>query len=269
MTQDVRYALASVEHASELSRLEKLQAINDPTTLARLDEIGIGAGWRCLEVGAGAGSIARALAARVGPGGEVVAADIDPRFLADFPGESRRVLRHDLREGPVPPGDFDFAHARALLAHVEDLQGALRHLVESLRPGGVLLCEEPDYGACEPCDASHPRAPVFQSYLDGVLAGDRMDPFAGRHVHRAMREIGLRDLRSSAVTELVEGGSFRARYRKETMENVREMAIEHGRYSESSFQDLMDCLDDPSFCYVDVLWVGVWGRRPGNREEKD
>ena len=34
MSQDVRYALASVEHASELSRLEKLQAINDPATLA-------------------------------------------------------------------------------------------------------------------------------------------------------------------------------------------------------------------------------------------
>jgi len=268
MSQEPRYALASVEHASELSRLEKLQAINDPATLARLDEIGVARGWRCLEVGAGAGSIARALASRVGAEGEVVAADIDPRFLADFEGEGRRVLRHDLSQGPVPPGDFDFAHARALLAHIEDLPGAVRNLVESIRPGGVLLCEEPDYGACEPCDASHPRAPIFQSYLDGVLAGDRMDPFAGRHVHAAMREVGLLDLRSSAITELVEGGSFRARYRKETMENVREMAIEHGRYTAHSFQELMDCFDDPSFCYVDVLWVGVWGRRPGTREQE-
>ena len=60
MSQDLRYALASVEHAPELSRLQKLQAINDPATLSRLDEIGVAAGWRCLEVGAGAGSIARA-----------------------------------------------------------------------------------------------------------------------------------------------------------------------------------------------------------------
>ncbi len=266
MSQDVRYALASVDHASELSRLEKLQTINDPATLSRLEEIGVAAGWRCLEVGAGAGSIARALAARVGSGGEVVAADIDPRFLADFAGENRRVLRHDLSKGPVPPADFDFAHARALLAHIEDLPGAVRHLVESVRPGGIVLCEEPDYGACEPCDASHPRAPVFRSYVEGVLAGDRMDPFAGRHVHAAMRELGLVDLRSSAISELVEGGSFRARYRKETMENVRDMAIVHGSYTERSFQELMDCFDDPSFCYVDVLWVGVWGRRPETGE---
>jgi SAM-dependent methyltransferase len=162
----------------------------------------------------------------------------------------------------VPPADFDLAHARALLAHVEDLPGAVRHLVDSVRPGGIVLCEEPDYGGCEPCDASHPRASIFRAYLDGVLAGDRMDPFAGRHVYAAMRDIGVLELRSSAITELVEGGSFRARYRKETMENVREMAIEHGSYTERSFQELMDCFDDPSFCYVDVLWVGVWGRRP-------
>jgi len=263
MQDEPRYALASVDHAAELSRLEKLQAINDPATVARLDEIGIEIGWRCLEVGAGAGSIARVLSERVGAKGEVVAADIDPRFLSEFPGANRRVVVHDLSNGPVPPADFDFAHCRAVLAHIEDLAGAARNLVDSVRPGGTVLCEEPDYGACEPCDQGHPSASIFRFYLEGVLGGDRMDPYAGRNVYAALQEAGLEDLRSSAVSEIVPGGSFRARYRKETMENVREMAVTHGSYTETSFQELMDCLDDPSFSYVDVLWVGVWGRRPG------
>lgn len=261
MTEELRYALASVEHSAELSRLEKLQAINDPATLDRLDLIGIAPGWRCLEVGAGAGSIARELARRVGDAGHVVAADIDPRFLADFPGPNRSVVVHDLSKGVVGSADFDFAHCRALLAHIEDLPGAARNLVESVRRGGVVLCEEPDYGACEPCDPDHPRAAIFRSYVDGVLGGDRMDPYAGRNMYAALRDAGLEDLRSSAVSEIVSGGSFRARYRKETMENVREMAVTHGTYTEESFQALMDCFDDPSFCYVDVLWIGVWGRR--------
>ena len=68
--------------------------------------------------------------------------------------------------------------------------------------------------------------------------------------------------KSDGRTEIVEGGSDRARYRKETMENVREMAVTHGTYTEEQFQDLMDCFDDPTFRYVDVLWIGVWGRRP-------
>jgi hypothetical protein len=202
------------------------------------------------------------MAERAGPGGEVVAADRDPRFLSDFAGEGRRVVTHDLMTGPVPPGDFDLVHCRALLAHVAEMKEAVGHLVTSARPGGVVFCEEPDYGACQACDPSHPAAQVFASYLEGVMQGDRMDPLAGRHVYAAMRRAGLEDLRSAACTEIVEGGSFRARYRRETMENVREMAVTHGSYTEASFQALMDCLDDPTFCYFDVLWVGVWGRRP-------
>jgi hypothetical protein len=90
-----------------------------------------------------------------------------------------------------------------------------------------------------------------------------MDPYAGRNVYTALRDAGLEDLQSSAISEIVPGGSSRAKYRKETMENVRDMAVTHGNYTEESFQALMDCFDDPSFCYVDVLWIGVWGRRPG------
>jgi SAM-dependent methyltransferase len=262
MAGEKGYVLADVACAAERSRLDKLQAINDPATLQRLDQIGITRGMRCLEVGAGAGSIARELAERVGPPGEVVAADIDPRFLEAFAGANRRVLTHDLSAGPVPPADFDFAHARALLAHIEDLEGAARHLVESVRPGGWVLCEEPDYGACVACEADHPGASIFGEYLDGVLAGGRMDPFAGRHVYGALARAGLENLQSSATTEIVQGGGPRARYRRETMENVRELAIGAGRYTEESFQRLLDCLDDPTFHYVDVLWVGVWGRRP-------
>ena len=262
MSDEVRYALAEVGAGPERARLEKLQAIQDPATHARLDEIGIGRGQRCLEVGAGAGSIAWALAERVGEAGEVVAADRDPRFLGDFQGPGRRVVTHDLSVGPVAPADFDFAHCRALLAHVEDLRAAVGHLVESVRPGGVVLCEEPDYGACEACDPSHRYTDVFDFYREGVLAGERMDPFAGRHVYTAMRDAGLEELRSSAITQVVQGGSFPARYRKETMENVRDSAVKHGTYTEERFQELMDCFDDPSFEYVDVLWIGAWGRRP-------
>ena len=138
----------------------------------------------------------------------------------------------------------------------------MRNLAESVRPGGIVLCEEPDYGACEACDPAHRSAPIFRAYVEGVLGGDRMDPYAGRHVYSAMRAAGFEDLRSSALSEIVPGGSFRAAYRKETMENVREMAVTHGAYTEDSFQALLDCFDDPSFAYVDVLWIGVWGRRP-------
>ncbi|MGH3758127.1 MAG: SAM-dependent methyltransferase, partial [Actinophytocola sp.] len=53
---------AQVEH----DRLMLLQEVFDPFSARLLDRVGVAAGWRCLEVGAGAGSVARMLADRAG-----------------------------------------------------------------------------------------------------------------------------------------------------------------------------------------------------------
>jgi 2-polyprenyl-3-methyl-5-hydroxy-6-metoxy-1,4-benzoquinol methylase len=67
----------------ELTRLKLIEQLNDPSTFRQLDAIGVAEGWRCLEVGAGAGSVVRWLSQRVGPAGKVVAIDLDVRFLGD------------------------------------------------------------------------------------------------------------------------------------------------------------------------------------------
>lgn len=61
---DPRYALDTAWYA-ERERLESLTRLYDPTTTRILEGIGVGPGWRCLEVGAGTGSIARWLADRI------------------------------------------------------------------------------------------------------------------------------------------------------------------------------------------------------------
>ena len=78
------YHLALAEAKGELARLRMLEQLQDPDTLRRIDRIGVDVGWRCLELGAGGGSIATALADRVGESGRVVAADMDPRFLGEL-----------------------------------------------------------------------------------------------------------------------------------------------------------------------------------------
>lgn len=74
-----QYVAAEVNADTESGRLRLLEVCRDPGTIGRLDRLGVSCGWRCLEVGAGHGSIARWLAERVGPTGSVLAADIDPR----------------------------------------------------------------------------------------------------------------------------------------------------------------------------------------------
>lgn len=61
-------------------RLSLLENYLDPMT-RRLSMLGIGHGLRCLEVGAGSGSVASWLSKQVGPTGRVVATDIDIQLL--------------------------------------------------------------------------------------------------------------------------------------------------------------------------------------------
>jgi SAM-dependent methyltransferase len=86
---------------------------------------------RLLEVGAGDGELAAALAAA---GYEVVA--IDPHSEADG---VRRVALHELDEAP-----FDAALAVLSLHHVEPLEQSLARLGALVRPGGVLAIDEFD-----------------------------------------------------------------------------------------------------------------------------
>jgi ubiquinone/menaquinone biosynthesis C-methylase UbiE len=130
----------------QLERLTALEAVLDAGTVRHLEALGVGAGWGCLEVGAGAGSIARWLCERVGRGGHVLATDLDTRFVeaALLHQHNGTVLQHDLLRDRLPEASFELVHARLLLAWLTEPSHGLTKLVAALKPGGLLLAEELD-----------------------------------------------------------------------------------------------------------------------------
>jgi SAM-dependent methyltransferase len=92
-----------------------------------------GAPARVLEVGAGDGSLARALR---DAGYDVVA--IDPA------SEGEGVLPVTLADFEAPPRSFDAAVAIVSLHHVVPLGHSLRHLAGLVRRGGLLVVDEFD-----------------------------------------------------------------------------------------------------------------------------
>jgi SAM-dependent methyltransferase len=144
-------------------------------------DLGVRRGWRCLEVGCGAGGVARWLSDRVGSDGQVLATDLDPRFVDEQPRTNLEVRRHDLLTDPLEEGWFDLAHARAVLEHIPERPRALARMVAAVRPGGCVVVEDVDLGGG--MAAALPRyvhPPEEARLYQRVLQGGR-DPV---HRHR-------------------------------------------------------------------------------------
>src|SRR6185503_4245591 len=88
----------------------------DPLSIARLESTGMHAGWRCLELGPGAGSVARWMGRVTGPGGEVVLVDLNTDHIENLSGPPYRVVTGDFLELELG-GGFDLAHCRYVLIH--------------------------------------------------------------------------------------------------------------------------------------------------------
>src|SRR5271170_6569444 len=129
----------------EAARLGKLQGLHDEATVRRLQILGVGSGWHCLELGAGAGSVAEWMSDAVGPSGSVTAVDRDTGQLQRL-GERANVsvVEDDLTTMAFPEASFDVIHSRSVLMHVDAADDVVTRLVPALRPGGVVLFEEAD-----------------------------------------------------------------------------------------------------------------------------
>src|ERR671933_2987295 len=90
---DHRYLLDNAR-AEAGERFSWLAELFDDVTRGHFDRLGVRAGWRCWEVGAGGRSIPEALAAAVGPTGHVLATDINTAWLD--PHGIYEGRRHDL-----------------------------------------------------------------------------------------------------------------------------------------------------------------------------
>ena len=141
------YVFQRVEDQRELERLRMIEKVFDPASRRRLLLAGLQTGWRCLEVGPGAGSIMTWMSDVVGPTGQILAVDLDPKFLTGAERPNVTLVQADIRAAQLPQQSFDMVHVRYVLIHLSDYEVALTKLLDSLKPGGRLVLEEPDFSA--------------------------------------------------------------------------------------------------------------------------
>ena len=259
------------DNAAEQSaqRFASLEAVFDPWTQTQLARTGVGQGWRCLEIGGGGGSVAAWLAERVGPEGNVLVTDIDPRHLATLAARGLpnvEVRQHNIITDPLPESAFDLIHERLVLIHLAQREDVVRKLAAALRPGGWLVLED---FASRLIDRTWPvtdptASALFAKALPvmGRLLADRgADVTWAQRAHQHLRQLGLVEVGAAGFFTVTQGGTPGALVDSANFSQVRAEAVAAGSLSDAEIDGILALTEDPAFTLSSNPLITTWGRR--------
>jgi SAM-dependent methyltransferase len=246
------------------TRFEALSKIYDRGTIRHLEDLGVGGGWHCLEIGGGSGTIAKWLAGRVGSTGHVLTTDLDTRFLEPLKSPNLEVCRHNIATDPLPEAAFDLIHTRLVLMHVPERDAALAQMISSLKPGGWLLMEEYDSCSMLPDPVANPAETILMAHLamQRLLEDNGVNRRYGRLLSGLLRARGLTTVGAEAQLFLWQGGSGGMALMRANLEQLRETMIERNYITPQEFVRDLAQLDDPDLLMPSSILWSVWGRRP-------
>ncbi|MFF4489840.1 class I SAM-dependent methyltransferase [Streptomyces sp. NPDC001544] len=258
---DGRYGedLFEPEHPQEAERIDAAALVYDPVTTRRLRALGAGPGSRCLEVGAGTGTVARWLLeeARVD---QVVALDRDTSALSALAGPRLRVVTADLLDESLRPGGFDLIHARFVLMHLPERRRLVARLAQWLNPGGWLVLgdavEVPD--ALDTSSAYRRTMDAMWQALRSTIGTDTSSVPAYPHY---LREEGLRSVAAELYCPPLAAGSPLARFWSETWSRMRSALAETGRVDDTVIDEAQAYLSSPELAELGPGMLMAWGQR--------
>jgi len=135
----------------QVSTVSELKGLRDDVyrrpLVTALERLGLGPGWRCVDVGAGGGDVSVALAEMVGRDGRIYAVDSDPLARDEVAHaaatHSQVIALTQAGEDLTLPEQVDLAFCRFLLLHVRTPEVVVRRMAAVVKPGGWVVAQEP------------------------------------------------------------------------------------------------------------------------------
>lgn len=259
------YVFHRVEDQQELHRLKAIEQVFDPVSHRRLLATGLKAGWSCLEVGAGAGSILSWLSTVVGPTGHVHAVDLSTKFLGGLHSSNITIHEGDIRTIPLPNSTFDLVHARYVLIHVPDIDVPLSQMLAALKPGGWLVLEEPDFSSSRGITGNAAQLAAFQRVnlaIKAMYDTLKMDYQVGLKLPHLLRQRGLHNLTFEHDVPLSPGRSSMATIMRMSALQLREKYLSTGAATEKDLDLYCRFADDPESWAIYYGTIAVNAQKP-------
>lgn len=190
-------------------RLRLLADAFDPGTLRWLSGR-VRPGNHCLVLGAGTEPIVRWLEEAVGCDGRVSRIDTNPSSWCQVSSESPQIPASVIRDLANGLGAFDLVHARFALVHARNKDEILAALVAAVKPGGLLVLEEPDFGSARALTGPEKLRQSFnnvQSAMELVFASLGFDHALGSRIPALLLQHGFRNVAIENDAAIVPGGS--------------------------------------------------------------
>jgi len=246
--------------SGEADRLRLMSDVLDPSSRFHLDRIGVAAGWRCLEIGAGNGSVSQWLAGRVGPHGHVLATDLRPDLMQHIAGGNIDVAAFDVVHDEPPGAPFDLVGIRALLHHLPERRAVVSRMVRWLKPGGWLFVQEPDFYPTWTVEPQSQKE-LWAAFIRWAES-HRIDYYVGRKVPAWLQEEGLSDINSEGHAMLYNGGSDFARWWDYGLREVAERLKSEGGVADAALDEFFTLARDPDYWTTTIAFTATTGRKP-------
>ncbi|MEV0976328.1 class I SAM-dependent methyltransferase [Streptomyces sp. NPDC049915] len=232
----------------------------DDITMARLNALGIGPGWRCLDVGAGTGTVSRRLLEETGVT-SVVAVDRDARFLAERSVPGLEVREADITTPGFVSERFRLVHARFVLMHLPEHQRLVTALAERVEPGGVLVLSDA-VDLTSDRAPSTPYAVAMRAMWQGLRDTIGTDVSWVPSYPHLLREAGLVPVAAEMHVPPLLPGSPLSRFWADTWERSRASMLATGLVDAAAVDEAVRYLDSEECAALSAGMLTVWGWKP-------
>ncbi|MET8449045.1 class I SAM-dependent methyltransferase [Streptomyces sp. NPDC005209] len=248
------------EQVGEGERIDFGALAYDDVTMARLRALGVGPGWRCLDVGAGTGTVSRRLLdeARVT---SVLAVDRDVRFLTERPAPGLDVLEADITAPDFVHGRFRLVHARFVLMHLPERDRLITALAELLEPGGVLMLSDA-VDLTSDRTPSTPYTAVMRAMWQGLRATIGTDVSWVPSYPHLLRRAGLSRVAAEIHVPPLLPRSPISRFWADTWERSRAAMLATGQVDDADVDGAVRYLGSDECAALSAGMLTAWGWKP-------
>lgn len=246
------------------------EIINDDATKQIISSLQLPSNSKCLELGAGTGSIAAYLSVLF-PKGQVHAVDLNQQNVDEI--NSRYIHQTnletylaDVHSLILKKEKYDLIHARFLFEHIVDWQDVVIQLCKNnLNPGGVVFFEDAVYPETMGYIGSEIYNHVMTIYSKSV-SEDKEKWSCALQTAKLLNQCGLIDIHSIGNMQIFSGKTITSEYFKNCfIENAKK--LKNLGVSEDELESVIQELDKENKCFSGPFVFHSYGRQKASVEK--